>query len=42
MNGIKIDSEEDVKTVISDARGGVMVEGIYPNGMKAYYAFGSN
>ncbi|MFO7863523.1 MAG: trypsin-like peptidase domain-containing protein [Salinivirgaceae bacterium] len=40
MNGIKIDDEKDIKNVIADARGGVMVEGIYPNGMKAYYAFG--
>ncbi|PLX20134.1 MAG: deoxyribonuclease HsdR [Salinivirgaceae bacterium] len=41
MNGMKIDDENDVRRVIEQADGGIMVEGIYPNGMKAYYAFGN-
>lgn len=40
MNGIKIVNESDVEKAIKTAKRGVMVEGIYPNGMKAYYAFG--
>ena len=40
MNGMKIVSEKDIRQVIEQSKGGIMVEGIYPNGMKAYYAFG--
>lgn len=40
MNGMKIASENDIRQVIDQSKGGIMVEGIYPNGMKAYYAFG--
>lgn len=41
MNGVKITSENDIREVVQKSDGGVMVEGIYPNGMKAYYAFGN-
>jgi Do/DeqQ family serine protease len=41
MNGMKIDDVNDIRQVIEKADGGIMVEGIYPNGMKAYYAFGN-
>lgn len=41
MNGMKIDSINDIKNVINKSKGGIMVEGIYPNGMRAYYAFGN-
>jgi serine protease Do len=41
MNGMKIEDENDVRRIIEKADGGIMVEGIYPNGMKAYYAFGN-
>ena len=41
MNGMEIDDENDISEVIKKADGGIMVEGIYPNGMKAYYAFGN-
>lgn len=33
-------SPEDVQRALSGKRGGVLVEGIYPNGMKAYYGLG--
>lgn len=36
----KINSPEDVKNILAQASGGVLVEGEYPNGMRAYYAFG--
>ena len=36
----KIDSLDDVKAALENKEGGVLIEGIYPNGMKAYYAFG--
>ena len=31
---------DDVIKFINDTEGGVLIEGIYPNGMTAYYAFG--
>ena len=36
----KINSPEDVKNILSQTSGGVLVEGEYPDGMRAYYAFG--
>jgi len=31
---------EDIERAITNKRGGVLIEGIYPNGMKAYYGLG--
>jgi S1-C subfamily serine protease len=31
---------KDLKREISNARGGILVEGIYPNGEQAYFVFG--
>lgn len=36
----KISTTEDLKKALEDKNGGVLIEGIYPNGMKAYYGFG--
>ena len=36
----KIKSPEDVRNILEEKSGGVLVEGIYPNGTPAYYAFG--
>jgi S1-C subfamily serine protease len=36
----KISSVEDIKTALDNKKGGVLIEGIYPNGMRAYYGFG--
>lgn len=36
----KVTSIEDIKTVLENKRGGVLIEGVYPNGMRAYYGFG--
>ena len=33
-------SVEDVIDVLKEKKGGTLIEGIYPNGMKAYYGFG--
>lgn len=35
-----VSTPEDVESILSDKKGGVLVEGIYPNRMKAYYGFG--
>jgi len=40
INDIKIYKIEDVQTVINKIRGGVYIEGVYPSGVIAYYAFG--
>ncbi|MGQ0829448.1 MAG: Do family serine endopeptidase [Bacteroidota bacterium] len=36
----KISNIEDIKTALENKKGGVLIEGIYPNGMRAYYGFG--
>ena len=36
----KIRTIEDIKTSLENKRGGVLIEGIYSNGMRAYYGFG--
>ena len=36
----KINSLDDVKAALENKEGGVLIEGVYVNGMKAYYAFG--
>lgn len=36
----RITSVDDVKLALENKEGGVLIEGIYVNGMKAYYAFG--
>ncbi|KAF5029620.1 Periplasmic pH-dependent serine endoprotease DegQ [anaerobic digester metagenome] len=33
-------SMEDIENALSGKSGGVLIEGVYPNGMKAYYGFG--
>ncbi len=36
----KINTIEDIKTALEKKKGGVLIEGVYPNGMRAYYGFG--
>lgn len=36
----KVAKPEDVANVLGHKQGGVLIEGYYPNGMKAYYGFG--
>jgi hypothetical protein len=33
-------SSEDVARILQNTKGGILIEGIYPNGMRAYYGFG--
>jgi serine protease Do len=35
-----VNSPEEVENMLRDKKGGVLVEGIYPNKMRAYYGFG--
>ncbi|CAN5546770.1 trypsin-like peptidase domain-containing protein [soil metagenome] len=36
----KISTLDDIKSTLESKKGGVLIEGIYPNGMRAYYGFG--
>ncbi|HEX8515785.1 MAG TPA: Do family serine endopeptidase [Bacteroidia bacterium] len=36
----KISSVDDIKAALETKKGGVLIEGVYPNGMRAYYGFG--
>ncbi len=40
INSKPVNSADDVQKIISGIKGGVYIEGIYPNGVIAYYAFG--
>lgn len=35
-----VDSLSDLTTILENKKGGVLIEGVYPNGMRAYYGFG--
>jgi S1-C subfamily serine protease len=36
----KVSSPEELKKVLDNKKGGILIEGVYPNGSRAYYAFG--
>jgi serine protease Do len=40
INKRKVANVKEANTVLSEASGGVLIEGVYPNGTKAYYGFG--
>jgi Do/DeqQ family serine protease len=40
MNNKNINSVSDIRRLIEGIKGGVLIEGVYPNGVMAYYAFG--
>ncbi|NBC81931.1 MAG: Do family serine endopeptidase [Bacteroidetes bacterium] len=40
INNKPVHSTADVKNIVENTDGGVYIEGVYPNGMIAYYAFG--
>ena len=40
LNNKKVNTVSDVKSALSLSKSGVLVEGVYPNGSTAYYAFG--
>lgn len=35
-----VKSMEDITNALKNKSGGILIEGIYPNGLKAYYGFG--
>lgn len=37
----KVSSPADIEKILQNKTGGILVEGVYPNGMRAYYAFGA-
>ena len=40
VNNKAVKTIKDLEQIISETQGGVLFEGIYPNGMRAYYGFG--
>ncbi len=40
LDGERVDDVEDLLDKLEDKEGNVMLEGIYPNGLKRFYAFG--
>ncbi|MFO7924112.1 MAG: Do family serine endopeptidase [Bacteroidales bacterium] len=40
INNTPVNEPSDIRKILDDYRGGVYVEGIYPDGTVAYYAFG--
>jgi Do/DeqQ family serine protease len=40
VDGQKVYDADDVTSILKSKSGGVLIEGIYPNGDKAYYGFG--
>ena len=36
----KVNTPQEIVDLLKDRSGGVLIEGIYPNGMKGYYGFG--
>lgn len=42
VNKRPVSSINEVKELLKSSRGGVLVEGVYPNGQEAYYVFGQD
>jgi|APSaa5957512622_1039677.scaffolds.fasta_scaffold00355_3 serine protease Do len=40
INKYEIENIDDIVSIFNNENGGIFIEGIYPNGMAAYYAFG--
>jgi S1-C subfamily serine protease len=40
VDGILVSTPDEVYALLSNKSGGVLIEGIYPSGKKAYYGFG--
>ena len=40
VNQESVNSAEDINRIINKSNGGVLIEGVYPNGKRAYYAIG--
>ena len=42
VNKEEVSAVNDLKRIINQAKGGVLIEGLYPNGEPAYFVFGMN
>jgi Do/DeqQ family serine protease len=40
IDRVRVNSVKDIEDALKDKRGGVLIEGIYPNGVRAYYGLG--
>ncbi len=40
VNNKSVDTVDELKKILESTKGGIYIEGIYPNGVIAYYAFG--
>lgn len=40
IDGMEITSTDEMNQILQNKRGGILVEGVYQNGIRAYYAFG--
>ena len=40
INQEKVETVADIQRIIKNSEGGVLIEGVYPDGKRAYYAFG--
>ena len=40
INKKKVSNSKEAEEILENISGGVLIEGVYPNGMKAYYGFG--
>ncbi|MCB0761923.1 MAG: trypsin-like peptidase domain-containing protein [Flavobacteriales bacterium] len=40
VDGRRIETPKDLENALRNKNGGVLIEGVYPNGTKAYYGFG--
>jgi len=40
INQEKVETVSDIQRIIEKSEGGVLIEGVYPNGKRTYYAFG--
>ena len=40
VNNKSVETTEDIRRILESSKGGIYIEGIYPNGVVAYYAFG--
>jgi serine protease Do len=36
----KVSTPDELKKILDNKKGGILIEGVYPNGSRAYYAFG--
>jgi S1-C subfamily serine protease len=40
IDGISVSTTDEMNQILQNKRGGILVEGVYQDGTRAYYAFG--